>query len=53
VYYTLDREALAAAWRALGMALDPALLGERTPDCGPAARDARRETAASVEASRE
>ena len=39
VYYTLDRDALAAAWRALGLALDPSLIGTRTPDCGPAARN--------------
>ena len=43
VYYSLDRDALGAAWRALSLALDPALIGERTPDCGPAALEARRE----------
>lgn len=42
VYYTLDRAALTDAWRALGLALDPTRLGERTPDCGPAALEARR-----------
>ena len=42
VYYTLDREALAVAWRALGLTLDPARLGERVPDCGPAGVEARR-----------
>ncbi len=46
VYYTLDRDALGSAWRALGQALDPALLGERIPDCGPAALDARRRVVA-------
>ncbi len=49
VYFTLDRDALGAAWRALGLALDPVLLGERVPDCGPAALDARREAATATE----
>src|SRR3712207_3910710 len=31
VYYTLDRDALGAAWRVLALALDPALLRVRVP----------------------
>ena len=38
IYYRLDADRLAAAWRALGAAFDPALIGTRTPSCGPAAR---------------
>jgi DNA-binding transcriptional ArsR family regulator len=38
IYYRLDPEALAAAWAALGAALDPKRIGTRTPSCGPSAK---------------
>ena len=35
IYYRLDAEALAEAWRSIGALIDPARHGERTPDCPP------------------
>jgi len=37
IYYTIDRDALARVHRELGAIFDPARIGEREPDCGPAA----------------
>ena len=37
VYYRIDREALAQARQEIATLFDPARLGERVPDCGPAA----------------
>ena len=37
IYYTINAQKLTEAWEALAAALDPRLLGTRTPDCGPAA----------------
>src|SRR3712207_4608347 len=37
IYYTINAEKLTEAWEALSAALDPRLLGTRTPYCGPAA----------------
>jgi DNA-binding transcriptional ArsR family regulator len=38
IYYRLDTERLASAWSALGTAFDPAHIGARAPQCGPAAK---------------
>ena len=38
VYYTVDAAALAERHRELSVLFDPARLGQREPDCGPAAR---------------
>jgi DNA-binding transcriptional ArsR family regulator len=37
IYYSIDRDALARVHGELAALFDPARLGERTPDCGPAA----------------
>ena len=37
IYYTIDREALARVYQEFGTLFDPRRLGERTPNCGPAA----------------
>ena len=36
IYYTINVQKLTEAWEALAAALDPRLLGTRTPYCGPA-----------------
>jgi DNA-binding transcriptional ArsR family regulator len=36
VYYSVDREALAHVWENFNALFDPARLGQRLPDCGPA-----------------
>jgi DNA-binding transcriptional ArsR family regulator len=38
VYYTVDRDVLAERHREVSALFDPARLGQRDPDCGPAAR---------------
>jgi ArsR family transcriptional regulator, arsenate/arsenite/antimonite-responsive transcriptional repressor len=38
VYYTVDRDVLAQRQRELMALFDPARLGQREPDCGPAAQ---------------
>jgi ArsR family transcriptional regulator len=35
IYYSLDSDALAAAWRSLDELINPASLRERTPNCPP------------------
>lgn len=40
IYYTVDPDALAAAWDALSP-FNPSRIGTRAPDCGPAAQPAR------------
>lgn len=39
IYYAADREALARVHREMTMLFDPARVGERVPQCGPAAGD--------------
>jgi ArsR family transcriptional regulator len=38
VYYTVDRDVLAQRHREVTALFDPARLGQREPDCGPAAQ---------------
>jgi DNA-binding transcriptional ArsR family regulator len=38
IYYSIDREALARVHAELALRFDPAEIGGRVPDCGPAAR---------------
>lgn len=37
IYYTVDRNTLSRVHREIGTLFDPDRLGERIPDCGPAA----------------
>lgn len=37
IYYAIDQEALRRIHREIGAMFDPARLGTRVPDCGPAA----------------
>ena len=37
IYYTIDRDMLRRVHREIGVLFDPDRLGQRVPDCGPAA----------------
>jgi DNA-binding transcriptional ArsR family regulator len=39
IYYAIDRDALGRVHREIGTAFDPDRVGERVPDCGPAASE--------------